>query len=79
MTIHDGECRIQCKSVDGGKVSKTTVRQDFERYGSADQNGKYRSYVFVTNGEFTEQARRYMKSLREDGWSIDWIENVPPL
>lgn len=77
MTIHDQECRIQCKSVDGGKVSKSTVKKDFEKYGSADKNGKYRAYLFITNGEFTRDAKNYMKALKEDDWAIRWIENIP--
>jgi len=77
MTIHDQECWIQCKSVDGGTVSKSTVKSAFKKYGSAAQNGKYRAYIFITNGEFTKDAKTYMNALIQKGWSIDWIENTP--
>jgi len=30
----------------------------------------------ITNGLFSDEAKKYLRQLRKEGWEIDWIENT---
>lgn len=76
MSNRTGENIIQCKSTDGGKVGRNAIKRELKKHGDSKEEGKYRAYTFVTNGEFTKKAKTYLKDKKSNGWAIEWIENA---
>jgi len=70
-----GQCIIQCKSSETGLVSKSRIKDDFNRKNKPSPESHI-SYLLITNGLFSDEAKHYMRQLKNEGWEIDWIENT---
>jgi len=70
-----GQCIIQCKSSETGLVNKSRIKDDFDRKRKQTPESHI-SYLLITNGLFSDEAKKYMRQLRKEGWEIDWIENT---